>query len=177
MLLVAAALWGFAEATLFFVVPDIIVTYIAMRRGMRAAVVGAAVAVVGAVAGGVVMYLWGAHLPTQAITVVEAVPAIGPGMLSQASEHLRVHGSYGLFFGSANGIPYKVYAVLAPQESVDLLDFAAVSFPARLYRLLFAAVAAGFVFHWLRKRPERMRLGLFAGFWIASYTVYFYHFW
>ena len=173
----AAALWGFAEATLFFIVPDIIVTYIAMKRGLRCAVLSALLAVLGAVVGGIVMSLWARHSPSQAVTVVDAVPAVGANMFSQASEHLRGQGAYGLFFGTANGIPYKIYAVLAPQESVSLTSFAVISFPARLYRLLVAAIAAGLVFHWLRRQSERTRWALFSGFWIASYAVYFYHFW
>jgi len=44
-----AALWGFAEATLFFIVRDVLLTGIAVRRGCRTALRATAWAIVGAV--------------------------------------------------------------------------------------------------------------------------------
>ena len=45
---IAAALWGVAEATLFFVVPDVLVGWIALRGPRRTLVVW-----LGATAGGI----------------------------------------------------------------------------------------------------------------------------
>ena len=56
----AAFAWGFAEATLFFVVPDVWLTLIAVRRGLRPALVACGWALAGALAGGLAMYAWGA---------------------------------------------------------------------------------------------------------------------
>ena len=41
---VAALLWGFAEATLFFIVPDVLLSAIAVRRGRGAALRAAGIA-------------------------------------------------------------------------------------------------------------------------------------
>ena len=32
----AAFVWGFAEASLFFVVPDLLISWVAMNRGLKA---------------------------------------------------------------------------------------------------------------------------------------------
>ena len=39
--IVASALWGFAEATVFFVVPDVILTMTAVRCGLRTGLISA----------------------------------------------------------------------------------------------------------------------------------------
>lgn len=54
-LLLMAGIWGFAEATFFFIIPDVILTLIAMhglRRGMTACLI----ALFGAMLGGIVIY-------------------------------------------------------------------------------------------------------------------------
>ncbi len=53
-----SAAWGFAEATLFFIVPDVIVTFLAFRYGFRRGWIAAAWAAFGAVIGGIVIYVW-----------------------------------------------------------------------------------------------------------------------
>ena len=58
-LMIFAAVWGFAEATFFFFIPDILLTYIAFRHGVRKASVATLYAVLGAVFGGMLMYFWG----------------------------------------------------------------------------------------------------------------------
>jgi membrane protein YqaA with SNARE-associated domain len=54
-LMAAAALWGFAEATLFFIVPDVLLSIIAVRRGRRPAWIAMAWTIAGAIAGGALM--------------------------------------------------------------------------------------------------------------------------
>ncbi len=47
-----AGAWGMAEAVLWFVVPDVFLTWVAMRRGVRPALRLSLVAVAGAIGGG-----------------------------------------------------------------------------------------------------------------------------
>ncbi|MCE3289658.1 MAG: hypothetical protein K0R83_1670, partial [Caulobacter sp.] len=44
--------WGVAEATLFFVVPDLLIGYLALTRGFRAGAWASLLAATGAVIGG-----------------------------------------------------------------------------------------------------------------------------
>ena len=57
---IAAFLWGVAEATLFFFVPDVLLSYIGVKRGVRATVRASIIAAAGAAIGGAFMYLWSA---------------------------------------------------------------------------------------------------------------------
>lgn len=53
-----AALWGIAEATVFFIVPDVWISFVAARRDWKAGVLAACLACTGALIGGAIMYLW-----------------------------------------------------------------------------------------------------------------------
>ena len=92
-----AGLWGFAEATLFFIVPDVLLTWIAVRHGTAQAVKASFAAAVGAMLGGVAMYTWGAHDPALARTVVSAVPAIPASMISGVGAEVQNGGCGGDF--------------------------------------------------------------------------------
>ena len=54
-----AMAWGFAEATFFFIIPDVFLTYIALKN-WRQATRACFWALGGALIGGAVMYAWGA---------------------------------------------------------------------------------------------------------------------
>ena len=50
-----AFVWGAAEAFLFFIVPDVLIGYAALRRGARAGLIAAVLAALGASVGGAAM--------------------------------------------------------------------------------------------------------------------------
>ena len=151
-----ALLWAVAEATLFFVVPDVWLTVVAARRGIRKALVACGFAVLGALLGGTIMYLWASADPAAAIATVGHVPGIPPGMMDNAAAALRAQGVLAMVFGAFAGVPYKIYAVEAPGAGIGLALFLAMSVPARLMRFVLlsgmAAAFAGLVDGWLSKR-------------------------
>src|SRR5436190_634460 len=53
----AAVAWGFAEATLFFIVPDVLITLIALFSFKKSAL-AMLLATLGAVVGGALMFQW-----------------------------------------------------------------------------------------------------------------------
>ena len=55
---IIASLWGFAEATLFFFVPDIWISILALKNG-RQGLIACFYSFVGAVVGGLIMYYLG----------------------------------------------------------------------------------------------------------------------
>ena len=91
--------WGFAEATLFFVVPDVWIGLLALfswRAGLRAV----AWAVMGALLGGALMYGVGAQLPPdRSARLLDAVPAISPGMIERVEEEMRERGPASMLLG------------------------------------------------------------------------------
>jgi hypothetical protein len=168
-----ALLWAFAEATLFFVVPDVWLTIVAVRRGVRTAMVACGVAALGAVAGGAVMYLWAAADAGAAQATVAAVPFVPPAMIERAAAALRTDGVLAMVFGAFAGVPYKIYAVEAPGAGVSLALFLAASVPARLFRfLLLSGMAAAFAAlfdGWLSKRAV---LAIVLVLWVLFYAGY-----
>jgi hypothetical protein len=81
--LIAAALWGFAEATLFFLVPDVLLTGIAMRKGLRVALLASLAAAAAATAGGLIMYRWAAADAAGARQVIDLLPAVSPAQIGR----------------------------------------------------------------------------------------------
>jgi membrane protein YqaA with SNARE-associated domain len=174
MMLAIALLWGFAEATLFFIVPDVWISTVAVRRGWRAGVLAACVACVGALLGGFVMYLWGNRDAEAARHVLDLVPAISPAMVAGAGEDMRVNGLIAMLTGAFTGVPFKIYAVEAGALKAGLIPFLMMAIAARLTRFalaaLIAAAAAQGLRHFLSKRTILL---LLAAFWVLFYAWYF----
>lgn len=168
-----AALWGAAEASLFFVVPDVVIGYVALRRGWRLGLAAAAGAALGAVLGGAVIYLWSAQSP-RALAAVEAVPAVSRSMVETARSEIRRDGWLpAALRGPLTSTPYKVYAALAPEARVSLPAMAAATLPARLPRFLLAALGMAAVGALLRHRiSPRTLIALYASAWAAFYVAF-----
>ena len=173
-MLAIAALWGFAEATVFFIVPDVWISFIAMRRGWKAGVLAACLACIGALVGGFVMYLWGSRDIEAARHVLDLVPAISPAMVAAAGEDLRLHGLIAMLTGAFTGVPFKIYAVEAGALKTGLPVFLAMVLVARLLRFAVTALLAALIAESLRRfLSERMIMLLLSAFWILFYAWYF----
>ena len=168
-----AFVWGVAEATVFFIVPDVLLTALALwsfRRGLAAC--GWATA--GALCGGLLMYWWGSRSPERAEVLLDWVPAVSPQMIEDVREGLAEGGLRALFFGPLKGTPYKIYAVESGRLGLNLAAFLLVSAPARLARFLILASLAG----WLARGPlkgwtPRRRTALVLFLWTAFYVFFF----
>jgi len=166
-------LWGFAEGTLFFIIPDVVLSW-ASLTGVKSGSKIFGTILAGAVVAGLCMYTWAAWQPDAARSAVAAVPFVRTRMFDQAEQDYRNHGVAGIFYTLGTGIPYKIYAVLAPSVSSPV-TFALVSIPARLERMLLSWLIPTFL-GWLLKRWIRnhrfLTAVLFAGFWIVTYAIY-----
>jgi len=163
--------WGLAEATAFFIVPDVYIGYRGLRS-VRAALTASFYALGGALIGGVVMYEWALHTDV-AMTFVQHVPAITSTVMQTARNGYTHHGITALFIGMAEGVPYKVYAVLAPARHISLCIFIVVSVVARLSRFAATGLATAGLSRLLgRWICYRVRLGIFVAFWVIFYIGY-----
>jgi len=86
-----ASLWGFAEATLFFIVPDVLLSWLALRSPKRG-LIACLFALLGALIGGSAMWLWGRFDPDSARTIFELLPAIGGASIASVQEQLADSG-------------------------------------------------------------------------------------
>ena len=172
--MLGALAWGFGEATLFFIVPDVYLTVVAMRRPLATALKATVWVTAGALVGGTAMYLWGAYDQGQALAVLDRVPAISAAMLDEVGQEIGESGAVAVLFGPPQGQPYKIYAVQAGAAGMSFAAFLAISVPARIIRFVLAVLLTALVARWLRPRTTpRFQLGVLAVFWTVNYAIYF----
>lgn len=171
-LLAAAAVCGFAEATVFFIVPDVLVTAATVRGGLRAGLAAAVAAASGAVVGGLAVALAAAAAPDAVRAGLALVPAITPAMVDRAFAAFATEGLPAMAAGSFGGVPFKIYAAAAGETGAALLPFAAAAFAIRLSRFVLAALAVAALRRLLRV-SDRTAAVLLAVFWTGFYAWYF----
>ena len=169
-----ALLWGFAEATVFFIVPDVLLSWYGLKD-LRRALFACLFALLGALAGGSVIWLFGHGDPEPVRSIYAALPAIDTAMINGVREQLQSHGLAALFLGPLSGTPYKLYALESGHLGLGYVPFLLVSAPARLLRFALVTLAVAGLGRLLSRRLalyQRQRLLLFA--WGAFYAWYFY---
>jgi len=169
-----AAAWGFAEATLFFIVPDVLLSWIALsdyKRALKACLW----ALAGALLGGSLIWLAGHSAPEAIRATYVLLPGIDAAMVAAVQDQLENQGLLGLFIGPATGTPYKIYALEAGHVGYGLAIFLLVSIPARLIRfVLVASLAAGVGRLLERFCTRRTMLMLHLAGWTVFYGWFFW---
>jgi hypothetical protein len=171
---IAAFVWGVAEATLFFFVPDVLLSYIGLKRGVKDAARASLIAAIGAGIGGAVMYLWSVNDPAAARAAVLAVPAISEAMAARAADAVAQNWFSATLLGPLTSTPFKLYAILAPHAGASVPAFALASVLARLPRFLIVSIGVALIGRGLsRWLGERQLLWLLIGAWLLFYAVFF----
>ncbi|MGI9252919.1 MAG: hypothetical protein ACR2J8_04175 [Thermomicrobiales bacterium] len=170
-----AALWGVAEATVFFIVPDVWIWLMAAfdpRAGLR----GVIVAVAGAMAGGTAIYRAGGRIdPERSAALLDRVPAISPAMIAKVERQMAEHGSASMAVGPLQGTPYKIYARTAGMQRQSFPVFLLWTIPARGVRFLLIAAASALFGGFVRRRTRRSGWVVwpYAVAWMVFYWWYF----
>lgn len=172
---VIAAVWGFAEATFFFIVPDVFTSRIVLdspRRGLAACVWATGGALVG---GALLFALTRYGFGSQLSAGFALLPGIHPTVEAQAAGLFSRHGLGALFVGAASGIPYKLFVVEAATGGVPFVAFAFLSIAARLARFVAVTGLAGRLGATMfRKCSARTKLAVHAVSWTLFYASYFW---
>ena len=170
---IAAALWGFSEATVFFLVPDVILTYVGALRGLRPSLIASGSALAGALIGGTVTYGLGAWMPDSVLAWLTWIPAISPAMVARVQDEVRAGGMWAMVLGPLSGTPYKIYAAAAGAQAVPYATFLAASVLARLPRFALASAGAAWLAPRIPRASRRIIQILWLAIWIAFYAFYF----
>jgi membrane protein YqaA with SNARE-associated domain len=176
--LILAFVWGLAEATFFFIVPDVLLTLIACRV-LRPAIRATAAALVGALVGGALMYAFGSREPDSARAFLDHVPAISPDLINRVAGQISQSGLLAVLLGPLKGIPYKIYAVEWGAQNKNLAALLLISIPARYIRFFLASVAARGIARLiapLTNHRAAIEMSILAVIWVAFYCYYFAHF-
>ncbi len=167
--------WGFAEAILFFVIPDVFLTLMAIRIGLRRSLRLALSATAGAVAGGIVMYGWGAWHPDSALAAMELLPGVDATMVEAVGSDVAAEGNRALLLGPWRGQPYKLFAAASGDLGLSLVELVLLTIPGRLVRFVISVLVAAYV-GWFFRRwlSERVLIGSWAVFWLVVYAGYWF---
>jgi len=167
------AFWGIAEATVFFIVPDVLLSWLALRDFKRA-LVGCLWALGGALVGACGLWFVALANPDPVRTRFASLPAINDGMIASVGQQLDESGLTALFVGPLIGTPYKIYTLEAANSGFSLALFLLVSIPARLMRFVLVTIVAGAASQVLRRRLSmRVVQAIHAVLWISFYVWYF----
>ena len=168
-------IWGFAEATVFFIVPDVAVAFIAAlapRDWWKAAVSSIVGTLVGAASLFLAIHVWlGGH----ALELLLWIPGIHPSTLALASERVADGGAGALLLAGFQGIPFKVYATELTLAGVSLPLLLLWTIPSRALRLLPVAAAAGLggrILMEALRRHFRLWVGAYVFVWVTLYVWY-----
>ncbi|HVU33910.1 MAG TPA: hypothetical protein VHE61_10775 [Opitutaceae bacterium] len=172
MNLVALA-WGFAEATFFFLVPDVFLTRVALRDLRRALWAGVA-ATAGALVGGTLLWVLAAHgWAPRLWHGFRWLPGINERLILATGDAVRDSGAVAMLAGIVRGEPFKLFAVHAGAQHVTLPIFLGVALVARLGRFAATSLMARAIGRTCASWSERRVNQLHLFFWIAFYGWYF----
>ncbi|WP_068419209.1 hypothetical protein [Labrenzia sp. OB1] len=164
-----AALWGFAEATLFFVVPDVLLTSLALTSLKRALL-----AALAATVGGALIWTCAHYAPQASRSVLLHVPGISENTFATVRLYLESGLFQGMLHGAFSGVPYKIFAAETGTNGTGLGLFALLSPIARLPRFAMMAVIAWGLSRLLADRLSRSaKLALVLVLWGVFYVFYF----
>ncbi|GAB4538471.1 MAG: hypothetical protein Tsb0019_39390 [Roseibium sp.] len=168
-----AALWGFAEATLFFIVPDVLLTGLALRS-VRKALAAAMIAAVSATLGGALVRICAETFPGTTRAVLLLVPGVSQATFAEVRRLLDTGLFEGMVAGAFTGVPYKIFAAEAGFSGTGPWIFALVSPLARLPRFAVMCLVAWGLSKWIGGRlPDRSKLAIALGLWAVFYVFYF----
>ncbi len=174
-----AFLWSFAEATLFFIVPDVWLSVVSRNKLKRAVFTALGYAVLGAVFGGAIMYCLGRFHPERSSVILDEVPGISPRLLAKAQGQMSDKGLLALAIGLFQGVPYKIYTVQWGMNGGSLFLMGMVTVPLRGLRFLLTVLVTRWVCFLAERQIKtwnKISLMILAIFWTVFYVCYFSHF-
>jgi len=170
----AAFFWGFAEGTLFFIIPDVLLTLTALFS-LKKALLQVVATTSGALLAGLVMFSWSSRDYHGASKAVMSVPYVSESMKTVVHQHFDEYSTIeSLLRGSFSGIPYKLYAIEAPSYT-GLSSLILATVPARSARFLCVVMLSAAIGHWLRTHIRKNPMPTLAGhgiFWVILYAAY-----
>lgn len=173
-MMISAFIWGFSEATFFFIIPDVLLSYYAIRNNdFKKIFLINIICITGAALGGAVIFIISSTDHSAVIDFMLAVPAIHTYMLQHVESEMNAGIFTALVTGPLFGVPYKLFAAFAPLHT-NIFFFILFSIPARFTRFIivsmFAFLLSHKIFNGLSVKVKTL-IWLFV--WIVVYVVYF----
>lgn len=162
--------WSAAEAAIFFLVADVPISWIAVRSGIKAALLAAVIAAFASVIGVLAVLIWAGQDPAHAAALMAALPGIDWPLEVRAAGIFH-EGPMAMLAASFGGVPIKLFALEAAKGGgLPLLLLAPL---LRLPRFAAVAIFTGTISEFLsRWMGIKARLALLATLWAAFYAFY-----
>ncbi len=168
-----AFIWGLAEATVFFIVPDVLSSRLVLLRP-RTGFAACLASLAGALLGGAVLFFAGRHSAPQLLAAFDFLPGINPALIERSQADLVEYGPQALFTGVLGGVPYKLYATQAAGAGMGAGAFLLTSLLARFSRFLMVTGLAWFAGTKLLPNLSSVaKLRIHGGAWLMFYIFYF----
>lgn len=167
-------IWGFSEATFFFIVPDVWLSFCSIKSwktGLKQIVL----VLVGALIGGSCMYFLGSAIQGKILVLLDYVPMVNRELIHYAINEIFTYEYKALFYGPIQGIPYKIYASASGLFSLNYWTFLLVSVPVRSFRFIVSVVLSNFISSVVLRKwsLQKKRIVLILA-WVIIYCFYFY---
>jgi hypothetical protein len=167
--------WGLAEGVVFFIVPDVYISFAALfslQAGAIAWAASIAGSLVAVVAIRVLMELPGLDY----LVLLDSIPGISGGLTQRAAEEIRAAGLPYTPFLVAGGVPLKLYGALAFRQGLPLGAVLLWTVFARVVRIAPTVLVLAGLRRLLRRRIDDHPgawLAALVLFWVAFYAFYF----
>jgi hypothetical protein len=125
--------WAFGEALFWFVIPEfllLLIVFMRVRRKRELLLFD----IYGTIAGTILAFI--INLP---VNIIEKIPYIQPAMVHQAEIWYQKYGLFALAYQPFSGVPYKVFAFLAPNYHLFIIFF--------IVAAVFVRVARYYIFY------------------------------
>lgn len=174
VMMIAAFVWGFSEATFFFIIPDVLLSYYALRtNGLKKIFLLNIICIAGAALGGGVIFIMSSIDHSAVIDFMLAVPAIHTYMLQHVESEMAAGTFTALVTGPLFGVPYKLFAAFAPLYT-NIFIFILFSIPARFIRFIIISLLAYMLSHKIFKGLSvKVKTLIWLLVWIIVYVIYF----
>ena len=168
-----AAAWGLAEATLFFVVPDVWVGWIALRRPRR--VLGVCLAAIaGGIAGSAIVHT-AVRQGWDPDSFFRALPGVQRGDIGRVRASIADDPTRAFAMGAITGVPVKIYVTEADRAGLPLTRTLALVALNRAPRIAVSGLVAAVLGAFAR------RTGLAGGpaeaLYLVGWVVFYAWYW
>lgn len=173
-MMIAAFIWGFSEATFFFIIPDVLLSYYALRNNdLKKIFLLNIICITGAALGGAAVFIKSSIDHSSVIEFMLGVPAIHTYMLEHVESEMAAGTFSALVTGPLFGVPYKLFAAFAPLHT-NIFIFILFSIPARFIRFIIVSFLAHLLSHKIFKGlPIKVKTLIWLFVWVIVYIIYF----
>ena len=169
---IGAWLWSFLEATVFFVAADFYLSIVG-QHNLKRGLIAVLYATLGALVGGTLMYYWASTNPQAAVYFQESILSQSQAHSTSITQSIEAHGMWSYAYGNIAGLPYSMYAVLAPVAGVGFLQFFFIGALIRLMRFSLSVTIIHYLSKALPKQiNQRMRVLILLLGWSVFYGWY-----